>query len=83
MLLWYMAAGGALAGGIALVILVLWARSLRRRIEHLNQAYWELRYQYTQLRADVARLDPETSKPASQPEGRPDVSFVPLSSLKK
>ncbi len=83
MLLWFIAAGGAVAGGVALVILVLWARSLRRRIEHLNQAYWELRYQYTQLRADLARQDLQKEKTAPQPEARADVSFVPLSSLKK
>lgn len=79
MLLWSIAAGGALAAVVALVAV----RSLRRRVQQLNQSYWELRYQYTQLRADLARLDPEAPKDASQPEGRPDVSFVPLSSLKK
>ncbi len=80
MLLWSIAAGGV---GVALVILVIWVRSLRRRIEHLNQAYWELRYQYTQLRADLARLDPNKGQDAPQPQARADVSFVPLSSLKK
>jgi hypothetical protein len=79
MLLWFIAAGGALAGGIALIAV----GNLRRRLEHLNQSYWELRYQYTQLRADVARLDPQAPKEASPPQGPPDVGFVPLSSLKK
>lgn len=79
MLLWFVAAGGALAGAIALII----AAHFRRRIDHLNQSYWELRYQYTQLRADLARLDPESQKGASQREERADVQFVPLSSLKK
>jgi hypothetical protein len=79
MLLWSIAAGGALAAVVALLAV----RSLRRRVQQLNQSYWELRYQYTQLRADLARLDPEAPKDASHPGGRPDESFVPLSSLKK
>jgi hypothetical protein len=85
MLLWFVAAGGALAGVIALIILI----GLRRRLDHLNQSYWELRYQCNQLRADLARLDPAApkgasqEKDASQEQGGPQVSFVPLSTLKK
>jgi hypothetical protein len=63
------------------------ARRLARRFEALNQAYWELRYDYTRLRSQVARLDPEQAQaeaePAPSPAGAPTMSFVPLSSIKK
>ena len=63
------------------------ARRLARRFETLNQAYWELRYDYTRLRSQVARLDPEQAQaeaePAPSPAGAPTMSFVPLSSIKK
>jgi hypothetical protein len=78
MLLWLIAAGGALVAVMALMS----ARRLRRRLEQLTQAYWELRYEHTTLRAQVARLDPE-SAPPPEPPAAPETSFVPLSSLKK
>ena len=63
------------------------ARRLARRLETLNQAYWELRYDYTRLRSQVARLDPEQAQaeaePPAAPAGAPSMSFVPLSSIKK
>ena len=52
--LWFVA-GIALL--IALASLVL-ARSLARKLEALNQSYWELRYDYTRLRSQLSRLDP-------------------------
>jgi hypothetical protein len=61
-------------------------RRLARRMDALNQAYWELRYDYTRLRAQVARLDPEQPEEAAdaaQAPATPSVSFVPLSSIKK
>jgi hypothetical protein len=65
------------------------ARRLARRLDSLNQAYWELRYDYTRLRSQVARLDPEQaaeanaeSQSAASP-AIPSVSFVPLSSIRK
>lgn len=83
MLLWIFAAGGAVAGGIALGMFLM-ARHLRRRIERLTQAYWELRHEYTSLRAELARLDPDRAAAASQDQGPPPpASFIPLSSLKK
>jgi hypothetical protein len=60
------------------------ARRLARKLEALNQSYWELRYDFTRLRSQVARLDPETEKteaPAT-PQGE-TVAFVSLSSIKK
>jgi hypothetical protein len=61
------------------------ARRLGRRLDTLSQSYWELRYDFTRLRAQVARLDPEQADeaPAEAPPATPAVSFVPLSSMKK
>ena len=67
-------------------------RRLARRLDALNQSYWELRYDFTRLRSRVARLDPEQPADNEQAESfappgvsapLPPVSFVPLSSLKR
>lgn len=78
-----------IVAGLALAAALLaWlaARRLARRLDALNQAYWELRYDYTRLRSQVARLDPEppgeTPEPAA-PAPTSSVSFVPLASIKK
>ena len=54
-----------------------WRRWLRaapaaaRKLDALNQSYWELRYDFTRLRSQVARLDPgrtaEDEPPAAGP----------------
>jgi hypothetical protein len=77
---------------LLLVIAVLvawaaWARAgrLARKLDALNQSYWELRYDFTRLRSQVARLDPgeaEAEEPPP-PAAAPTVAFVPLSSIKK
>ena len=84
MVLWAIAILGL---GVALIALAL-ARRLARRLETLNQAYWELRYDYTRLRSRVSRLDPEEPEgeavePSAMAPAPPSVSFVPLSSLKR
>jgi hypothetical protein len=74
--------------GVALVVALVSfgaVRRLARKLEALNQSYWELRYDYTRLRSQMARLDPEQAEshqpePSSQPAA---VSFVPLSSIRK
>jgi hypothetical protein len=59
-------------------------RRLSRRLETLTQSYWELRYDYTRLRSQLARIDPEQAEPAPQPQApSPSVSFVPLSTIRK
>jgi uncharacterized membrane protein YjgN (DUF898 family) len=76
-----------IVSGLALAIALLaWlaARRLSRRLDALNQSYWELRYDYTRLRSQVARLDPEQEEEApAPPPATPSVSFVPLASIKK
>ena len=81
MALWIVA---VLALLIALVACA-WARRVARRLEALTQSYWELRYDYTRLRSQVARLDPEQPErtPDPAPQQAASVSFVPLSSIRK
>jgi hypothetical protein len=83
-LTWVVAGGGLL---VALVALAL-ARRVSRRLDALNQAYWDLRYDYTRLRSRVSRLDPEEASPSdpepgSAPASTASVSFVPLSAIRK
>jgi hypothetical protein len=82
MLLW-------LTTGAALVIAaaaLLKARRVARRLERLTESYWELRYEHGQLRARVARLDPEQASavpPIGDARSAGTTAFVPLSSLKR
>ena len=78
---------------IALAVLVaavalLQARSAARKLAHLSELYWELRYEAGQLKGRVARLevaaglrDPEPESDVAKVESK--TTFVPLSSLKK
>ncbi|MEO7406690.1 MAG: hypothetical protein ABIZ92_06730 [Vicinamibacterales bacterium] len=67
---------------MAVVALAL-TRRLARKLEALNQSYWELRYDYTRIRSQVSRLDPG-EQGADEPSPAPSqVTFVPLSSMKK
>jgi hypothetical protein len=64
------------------------ARRVARRLERLTESYWELRYEYGQLRARVTRLEPATDEAGpdvpQNPTGRAGTTaFVPLSSLKR
>ena len=81
MLLWVTAAVALGAAAAA------WMRAgrLARKLDALTQSYWELRYDFTRLRSQVARLDPETPDPAVVPAAPPpsSVTFVPLASMKK
>ena len=66
------------------VVALTSVRRLSRRLDSLTQSYWELRYDYTRLRSQVSRLDPEQPEavePAPPPAAT--VSFVSLSSMKK
>jgi len=59
------------------------ARRAARKLEALNQSYWELRYDYTRLRSQVQRLDPESNDTPPAQAAPSAVTFVPLSSMKK
>ena len=43
------------------VAVAAWIRAgrVQRKLDALNQSYWELRYDFTRLRSQVARLDTE------------------------
>jgi len=79
-LLTVLAAAAALVAFAAL----LRARRVSRRLERLVESYWELRYEYGQLRARVARLEgqPESESPPGAAPGSSS-TFVPLSSVKR
>ena len=86
MIVWVVVVLSSLAGIALLIALVAWmsARRTARKLEALNQSYWELRYDFTRLRSVVSRLDPDQPDeppPASAPPSQ--VTFVPLSSMKK
>jgi hypothetical protein len=53
------------------------ARRLGRRLDQVVESYWELRYEYGQLRAQLDRVQ---GKPAEEPAG--STAFIPLSRLR-
>jgi hypothetical protein len=75
--------------GAALVAAVLaWgqARRTARRLEHLSQMYWELKFQHGELRVQLERLTSGGSAPVPPPTATPTAtgqSFIPLTSLKR
>jgi acyl carrier protein phosphodiesterase len=80
-LLWTLTVLAVLTAITALLLV----RRQAKRLDALNQSYWELRYDYTRLRSQLARLDPEVpSEPAPAPAAAaPSMTFVPLSSIRK
>ena len=82
MALWVVAGISLLLALVALAS----ARRLSKRLETLSQSYWELRYDYTRLRSQLARLDPDqpdADDPPPPAAPAPSVTFVPLSSMRK
>ena len=73
----------AVAVLIAAVALVR-ARRLARRLDQVVESYWELRYDYGQLRAQVDRLQgkPEPDAPGGA-AATGSTAFVPLSSIRR
>lgn len=74
-----------LFAALALVVAALaWvrARAIARRLERLTHSYWELRYEFGELREQINRLDPERRKELERPQSQAQ-QFVPLSSLKR
>ena len=69
---------------LAAVAALARARHVSKRLERMSESYWELRYELSQLRARVNRLDPDQPPPASEAaQAVPATAFVPLSSLKR
>ena len=76
---WILLGATLLAAGVALAR----ARRLSARLERLRESYWDLRYEFGQLQARVARLEAERQEPAPAPAPPAAANFVPLSSLKR
>ena len=76
--LWLVAATGWLLAAAALGT----ARRLSRRLAHLNELYWELKFDHGELKARVKAIAPT---PDEQAAAAPPVqqTFVPLSALKR
>ena len=78
-----------IAGVAVIFAWAAWTRAGRvsRKLEALNQSYWELRYEYTKLRSQLSRLDPDEASSGDAvpvaPPATPSVSFVPLSTIRK
>ena len=85
MVLWALTVLALLAALVSMTLI----RRQARRLDALNQSYWELRYDYTRLRSQVARLDPGDAEgaappaPATAAAASSSVTFVPLSSIRK
>ena len=79
------------AVSIAVALAALFrARRAARRLERLTESYWELRYESSQLKSRVTRLEAAVGPPAMSAEldpgaarGGSPMAFIPLSSLKK
>jgi hypothetical protein len=70
---------------VAIAAFMKW-RQTQRRLERLAESYWELRYEYGQLRARIDRVETAANPDAGAgepPPGAVPASFIPLSSLKK
>ena len=75
-----------LVSGVALLMAlaaVASVRRLRRRLEQLQQSYWDLRYEHGRLKAQVKRLDPDAPAETAEPAPAASTTFIPLSSLKR
>jgi hypothetical protein len=76
--LWLVAGSGWVLALAALAT----ARRLSRRLAHLSEQYWELKYEHGELKARVRAIAPT---PAEVAAATPPVqqTFVPLTSLKR
>ena len=79
MVQWLVLGAALLTAAVAVVR----GRRTARRLERLQESYWDLRYEIGQLQARVGRLEPDRvpASPEAPPAGT--AAFVPLSSLKR
>jgi hypothetical protein len=89
MVLPWIAAAAALAAAVA-----AWARLRQhaRRLEQLTQMYWELKYQYGELRSQLKQVTGEVpprassardASPSTPERSAATDAFVPLASLRR
>jgi hypothetical protein len=67
----------AAAAAVIAIAALLRARRVGRRLEQVVESYWELRYEYGQLRAQLDKLHGRSEDPASG-----TTAFVPLANLR-
>ncbi len=58
----------AVASAILALAAFLRARSVQRKIATISQSYWQLRYDFAQLRARLAKLDGGPAAPPDEPQ---------------
>jgi hypothetical protein len=76
--LWLVAGSGWLVAVAALVT----ARRVSRRLGHLSEQYWDLKFEHGELKARVKALAPTPDEiAAAQPAVKE--TFVPLTSIKR
>jgi hypothetical protein len=66
------------AAVVIAVVALLRARRVARRLEKVVESYWELRYEYGQLRAQIDKLHGRPEDPIASGT----TAFVPLSRLR-
>jgi len=76
--LWVVAVTGWLLAAAALAT----ARRLSRRLAHLTEQYWELKYQHGELKERVKAIAP-TPEDIAAAQPAVQQTFVPLSSIKR
>ncbi len=59
------------------------ARRLAAKLVAMHEAYWELRYQYGEVKAQLARGQSAAPASSPPPDGPPREGFIPLASLKR
>ena len=79
--LWFIS-GAAL---LVAIVAFIHARRSAKQLAQLSQNYWELKYQYGELRVRLQQLTGEPIAHQPDPPAAPPArdSFVPLSSLKR
>jgi hypothetical protein len=80
-LLWILAVSGWLLAAAAWLV----ARGASRRARQLHDLYWQLRYDYGELKARVDGVAPDATAPPADAPARPapGTQFVPLSQVKR
>lgn len=71
-----------IAGWLFALAALITARRLSRRLAQLDELYWQLKYDQTELKARIKAVAPS---PEEEAAAAPPVqqSFVPLSTLKR
>jgi hypothetical protein len=77
-----------IAGASLVAAFAAWmqARRTAKRLAQVSEMYWELKYQYGELRVRMQQLAGDAPAPSPQspaPAERPRDGFVPLASLKR